>query len=87
MITDVVSDLVIMPIDHTVTEVEGRLERFISVKEALNSTTAYNAFLEGNIRYLLTKQAHKLIEALNEKARQGKCFTKWCKRKFTRVPH
>ena len=50
MITDVVSDLIIMSIDHTVTKVEGRLERFISVKEALDSTTAYNASLEGNIR-------------------------------------
>ena len=74
MITDVVSDLVVMSIDHTVAEVEERLERFISVKEALNT---YNSFSEGNIRlyqgrYLLTKQAHKLIEALNKKARRGK---------------
>ena len=85
MITDVISNFVVMSIDH-------RAKCLERVKEALNSTTAYNAFSEGNIRlyqgrYLLTKQAHKLIEALNEKARQGKCFTKWCKRKFTRVPH
>ena len=49
------------------------------MKEALNSTTAHNAFLEDNIRlyqgrYLFTKQAHKLIEAQNEKARRGKPF-------------
>ena len=77
MITEVVSDLVIMSIDHTVTEAEGRakcLERFIPVKEAFNSTTAYNTSLEGNIRlyqgrYLFMKQAHKLIKALNEKER------------------
>ena len=52
------------------------LGRFIS---ALNSTSAHNAFLEGNIRlyqgrYLFMKRAHKLIEALNERARQGKPF-------------